>query len=119
MTTQAEIIRQIADLQLDYKEAEQDLAQLKDVRNSLAEQLDYSDGPVKGCGLTISKVARITITPEVGTVDPEMYAEYVRLETQFKAIEKALRVKAEHAGGVGLRVSESIRITGEPEVRRE
>lgn len=112
----SETIRQIAELQQEYKTIEQDLEQVKDERNSLAMSLDFSDGAVKGCGITISKQVRMSITPDMGVVDPEMYAEYIRLKTTLEDVEKALREKGQRAGGIGLKASESIRITGTPEV---
>lgn len=112
----SETIRRIAELQQEYKAIEQDYEQVKDERNSLAMSLDFSDGAVKGCGITITKQVRMSITPEIGGLDPEMYAEYIRLKTTLEGVEKALKEKAILAGGVGLKASESVRITGTPEV---
>lgn len=111
-----EVIRMIAELQKEYKAVEQDYEQLKIERNTLAMTLDFSDGAVKGCGITISKQVRMSITPEIGDVDPDMYAEYVRLKASLEGIEKALKEKSLRAGCVGLKPSMTFRVTGTPEV---
>lgn len=111
-----ETIREIAKIQQEYKAIEQDYEQLKIERNTLAMTLDFSDGAVKGCGITITKQVRMIITPEIGEVDPEMYAEYVKLKASLEGIEKALKEKSQRAGFVGLKPSMTFRVTGTPEV---
>lgn len=111
----SETIRQIAELQQEYKTIEQDLEQVKDERNSLAMSLDFSDGAVKGCGITITKQVRVTITSDMKEVDPELYTRYIMLKADLMGIEAELK-DAGLTLGMGLKMSESIRITGTPEV---
>lgn len=117
MTDKTEIIRQIARIQLQLEEAKELADSLQSERNALAALLDFGDATtIKGCGISITKTANVSITEDAEKVDEDLYAQYTTAKRDTEDAKKALVRKCKASDNLGLRITESFRITGSPEV---
>lgn len=117
MTDRAEIIRQIARIQLQLLEAKELADSLQDERNALAALLDFEDATtIKGCGISITKTENVSITEAAEEVDEELYTRYTAAKRDTEDAKKALIKRCRASDNLGLKVTASFRITGSPEV---